>query len=63
MQYLFRFWKCNVSKRNNDEFEYTWKEWEMMNKDQESTIDIPGNIKFYIFFQLLPKCIQISLPM
>lgn len=37
-----RFWKCNVTKKDNDEFEYTWKEWEMMNKDQESTIDIPG---------------------
>ncbi|CAH0724980.1 unnamed protein product, partial [Brenthis ino] len=37
-----RFWKCNVTKKDNDEFEYAWKEWEMMNKDQESTIDIPG---------------------
>ncbi|XP_072938045.1 dmX-like protein 2 isoform X3 [Epargyreus clarus] len=37
-----RFWKCNVAKKDNGEFEYTWKEWEMMNKDQESTIDIPG---------------------
>ncbi|XP_026493459.2 dmX-like protein 2 isoform X2 [Vanessa tameamea] len=37
-----RFWKCNVTKKDNDEFEYSWKEWEMMNKDQESTIDIPG---------------------
>ncbi|XP_052742471.1 dmX-like protein 2 isoform X1 [Bicyclus anynana] len=37
-----RFWKCNVTKKDNDEFDYTWKEWEMMNKDQESTIDIPG---------------------
>ncbi|XP_045501506.1 dmX-like protein 2 [Colias croceus] len=36
-----RFWKCNVTKKDDD-FEYTWKEWEMMNKDQESTIDIPG---------------------
>ncbi|KAJ0175201.1 hypothetical protein K1T71_009342 [Dendrolimus kikuchii] len=37
-----RFWKCNVDKKDDDEFEYTWKEWEMMNKDQESAIDIPG---------------------
>ncbi|XP_069360206.1 dmX-like protein 2 isoform X8 [Maniola hyperantus] len=37
-----RFWKCNVTKKDNDEFDYAWKEWEMMNKDQESTIDIPG---------------------
>ncbi|XP_068622766.1 dmX-like protein 2 [Battus philenor] len=37
-----RFWKCNVTKNENDELEYTWKEWEMMNKDQESAIDIPG---------------------
>ncbi|KPI99710.1 DmX-like protein 2 [Papilio xuthus] len=37
-----RFWKCNVTKNENDEMEYAWKEWEMMNKDQESAIDIPG---------------------
>ncbi|XP_037874527.1 dmX-like protein 2 isoform X1 [Bombyx mori] len=37
-----RFWRCNVTNNENDDFEYTWKEWEMMNKDQESTIDIPG---------------------
>ncbi|KAL0821029.1 hypothetical protein ABMA28_005673 [Loxostege sticticalis] len=37
-----RFWKCNVTKKDENEFEYTWKEWEMMNKDQESAIDIPG---------------------
>ncbi|XP_045511959.1 dmX-like protein 2 isoform X5 [Pieris brassicae] len=36
-----RFWKCDVTKKDDD-FEYSWKEWEMMNKDQESTIDIPG---------------------
>ncbi|XP_032514293.2 dmX-like protein 2 isoform X1 [Danaus plexippus] len=37
-----RFWKCDVTKKDNDEFDYAWKEWEMMNKDQESAIDIPG---------------------
>ncbi|XP_053611658.1 dmX-like protein 2 isoform X3 [Plodia interpunctella] len=37
-----RFWKCNVTKKDDEEFDYTWKEWEMMNKDQESTIDTPG---------------------
>ncbi|XP_052752135.1 dmX-like protein 1 isoform X3 [Galleria mellonella] len=37
-----RFWKCHVMKKDNGEFDYTWKEWEMMNKDQESTIDTPG---------------------
>ncbi|CAH2049435.1 unnamed protein product, partial [Iphiclides podalirius] len=37
-----RFWKCNVTKNENDEMEYSWMEWEMMNKDQESAIDIPG---------------------
>lgn len=31
-----------MTKKDNNEFDYTWKEWEMMNKDQESTIDIPG---------------------
>ncbi|XP_063894834.1 dmX-like protein 2 isoform X4 [Helicoverpa armigera] len=37
-----RFWKCHVTKNDDDDFDYTWKEWEMMNKDQESAIDIPG---------------------
>ncbi|XP_063539585.1 dmX-like protein 2 [Cydia strobilella] len=37
-----RFWKCSVTKKDNDEYDYSWKEWEMMNKDQESAIDIPG---------------------
>ncbi|CAB3244524.1 unnamed protein product [Arctia plantaginis] len=37
-----RFWKCHVTKREDEDFEYNWKEWEMMNKDQESAIDIPG---------------------
>ncbi|CAH2982214.1 unnamed protein product [Chilo suppressalis] len=37
-----RFWKCSVTKKDENEFDYAWKEWEMMNKDQESTIDIPG---------------------
>ncbi|XP_060804377.1 dmX-like protein 2 isoform X1 [Amyelois transitella] len=37
-----RFWKCNVTKKDDEEFDYTWKEWEMMNKDHESTIDTPG---------------------
>uniref|UniRef100_A0A2A4IWI3 RAVE complex protein Rav1 C-terminal domain-containing protein n=1 Tax=Heliothis virescens TaxID=7102 RepID=A0A2A4IWI3_HELVI len=37
-----RFWKCHVTKNDDEDFDYTWKEWEMMNKDQESAIDIPG---------------------
>ncbi|XP_026326146.1 dmX-like protein 2 isoform X9 [Hyposmocoma kahamanoa] len=37
-----RFWKCDVHKNDMGDLEYTWKEWEMMNRDQESAIDIPG---------------------
>ncbi|KAI8434147.1 hypothetical protein MSG28_012272 [Choristoneura fumiferana] len=37
-----RFWKCSVTKNEKDEYDYSWKEWEMMNKEQESMIDIPG---------------------
>ncbi|XP_044020160.1 dmX-like protein 2 isoform X2 [Aphidius gifuensis] len=50
-----RFWKCNVTKNNknnsekveeekekDDVLSYEWKEWEMIRKDQESTIDISG---------------------
>lgn len=40
--FFVRFWKCHVTKKEDDDFEYNWKEWEMMNKDQESAIDIPG---------------------
>lgn len=45
---FFRFWKCDVTKKDNDEFDYAWKEWEMMNKDQESAIDIPGMIRLHL---------------
>lgn len=48
--------------RKNDigDLEYTWKEWEMMNRDQESAIDIPGETCFFIyFFKILPmQCIS-----
>lgn len=40
-----RFWKCQVTKTNEKEKgsrEYNWCEWEMIRKDQESTIDISG---------------------
>lgn len=40
-----RFWKCDVTKTEDEDFDYTWKEWEMMNKDQESAIDIPGKTR------------------
>ncbi|GBP07756.1 DmX-like protein 2, partial [Eumeta japonica] len=59
-----RFWKCNVIKSDNDEYEYSWKEWEMMNRDQESTIDIPGlfeNVSFpKTTFRLLGQPLHIS---
>lgn len=37
-----RFWKCSVTKNEKNDYDYSWKEWEMMNKDLESAIDIPG---------------------
>ncbi|XP_033329143.2 rabconnectin-3 alpha isoform X7 [Megalopta genalis] len=38
-----RFWKCKVTKNPPDEkLCYEWCEWEMLRKDQESTIDITG---------------------
>ncbi|XP_012281901.1 dmX-like protein 2 isoform X2 [Orussus abietinus] len=38
-----RFWKCIVTKSEYDEqLSYEWREWEMIRKDQESTIDITG---------------------
>ncbi|XP_034938961.1 dmX-like protein 2 isoform X2 [Chelonus insularis] len=38
-----RFWKCKVTKTEPDDIlQYEWCEWEMIRKDQESTIDISG---------------------
>ncbi|XP_026671186.1 dmX-like protein 2 isoform X3 [Ceratina calcarata] len=38
-----RFWKCKVTKEQpEDKLHYEWCEWEMIRKDQESTIDITG---------------------
>ncbi|XP_066592575.1 dmX-like protein 2 [Prorops nasuta] len=38
-----RFWKCNVTKTDIEgKLNYEWCEWEMIRKDQESTIDITG---------------------
>ncbi|CAL1683435.1 unnamed protein product [Lasius platythorax] len=37
-----RFWKCKVTKIPDDKLDYEWCEWEMIRKDQESTIDITG---------------------
>lgn len=41
-----RFWKCKVTKKNGNpaKFKYEWKEWEMVRKDQESSIDINGQL-------------------
>lgn len=38
-----------MTRNDNDEMEYAWKEWEMMNKDQESAIDIPGELSSCVF--------------
>ncbi|XP_015601429.1 dmX-like protein 2 isoform X2 [Cephus cinctus] len=42
-----RFWKCKVTKselnrEQQKHLSYEWCEWEMIRKDQESTIDITG---------------------
>lgn len=47
MLYFFcsRFWKCKVKKQENSvkhPFSYEWCEWEMIRKNQESMIEIPG---------------------
>lgn len=41
-----RFWKCKVTKKpgNAAKFKYEWKEWDMIRKDQESSIDINGQL-------------------
>lgn len=41
-----RFWKCKVTKSQpDDKLHYEWCEWEMIRKDQESTIDITGTVE------------------
>lgn len=37
-----RFWKCKVTK--GEKFKYEWREWEMIRKDQESSIDVNGQL-------------------
>lgn len=42
-----RFWKCKVTKKsagNAAKFKYEWREWDMIRKDQESSIDINGQL-------------------
>ncbi|XP_058459198.1 dmX-like protein 2 isoform X2 [Malaya genurostris] len=43
-----RFWKCKVTKNANGKditsLSYEWCEWEMIRKDQESTIDVNGQL-------------------
>ncbi|KAG5673298.1 hypothetical protein PVAND_003358 [Polypedilum vanderplanki] len=43
-----RFWKCQVTKKsgsnNVSKFKYEWCEWEMIRKDQESSIDVNGQL-------------------
>ncbi|XP_001850447.2 dmX-like protein 2 isoform X2 [Culex quinquefasciatus] len=40
-----RFWKCKVTKNGSEtSFKYEWCEWEMIRKDQESTIDVNGQL-------------------
>lgn len=43
-----RFWKCQVSKKsgstNASKWKYQWCEWEMVRKDQTSSIDVNGQL-------------------
>lgn len=41
-----RFWKCKVTKKpgNASKFKYEWREWDMIRKNQESSIDINGQL-------------------
>lgn len=41
-----RFWKCKVAKKpgSSTKFTYEWREWDMIRKDQESSIDINGQL-------------------
>lgn len=40
-----RFWKCNATKKKQgNKTEYEWCEWEMVRKDQESSIDVHGQL-------------------
>lgn len=43
---IVRFWKCKVAKKpgHNAKFTYEWKEWDMIRKDQESSIDVNGQL-------------------
>lgn len=44
-----RFWKCSVISNGSDEngkpnFSYEWKEWDMIRRNQESSIDVNGQL-------------------
>lgn len=44
-----RFWKCSVTENGSDENRkpklcYEWKEWDMIRRDQESAIDVNGQL-------------------
>lgn len=41
-----RFWKCKVTKKSGaaSKFKYEWREWDMIRKDQESTIELNGQL-------------------
>ena len=40
-----RFWKCNVNETSSkNDNKYVWCEWEMIRKDQESNIDVNGQL-------------------
>lgn len=47
-----RFWRCKITKNENsandtntfaaDSFKYEWCEWDMLSRDRESAIEVPG---------------------
>lgn len=43
-----RFWRCQVTKKNGTnnaaKFKYEWCEWDMIRKDQSSSIDVNGQL-------------------
>lgn len=40
-----RFWKCKVTKqKGKSTLKYEWREWEMIRKDQESAIEVNGQL-------------------
>lgn len=46
-----------MSKNSMGKYEYNWHEWEMVNKDAESTIDISGQYLLDFFENISCFCL------